>query len=345
MGRAEDLYERIIAGGETAIDEFIESKQSEELFLDFKRSKDNGAGNKLHDHDLNNLATAISGFGNSEGGVIVWGVECSKGKDNSDLPDKKHPIKNVHKFKSWLEGAISGRTVPPHTTVLNNAISVDSVDNGFVITLIPKSNHAPHQTVGELKYYIRAGSSFVPTPHGVLSGLFGKTLQPNIYPIFLIKSVDFTRSPNRFKICFGIQNDGQGIASNVYMSIDEKSKIGPNCKIKFINSDRENFSRTKSFDKKITFVSTSEFPIPPRTICQPVILDISFSTPISESLIIEVTIGCFEKEPVTYIIENDHITMSKLWDDFCNQHRNTLPGDDECNEFISKFLNIEKYQR
>jgi hypothetical protein len=47
MGRAEDLFERIRNEGESAIDFFIETQQSEELFLDFKRSADNGAGRKL----------------------------------------------------------------------------------------------------------------------------------------------------------------------------------------------------------------------------------------------------------------------------------------------------------
>lgn len=76
MGRAEDLFERLKQGGETAIDELIEQRQAEELFLDFKRSADGASGRRLHDNDRQNLARAISGFGNSEGGVIIWGVDC-----------------------------------------------------------------------------------------------------------------------------------------------------------------------------------------------------------------------------------------------------------------------------
>ena len=48
--------------GEQAIDGFILERQSEELFLDFKRSSDNGAGDRLSDRDRDNLAKAISGF-------------------------------------------------------------------------------------------------------------------------------------------------------------------------------------------------------------------------------------------------------------------------------------------
>ena len=71
MGRAEDLLSRIEVGGEMAIDRMIEDRQCEELFLDFKRSADNGSGARLDSTDRNDLAKAISGFGNSEGGVVI----------------------------------------------------------------------------------------------------------------------------------------------------------------------------------------------------------------------------------------------------------------------------------
>jgi hypothetical protein len=38
MGRAEDIFERIKAEGELAINEFVQTRHCEELFLDFKRS-------------------------------------------------------------------------------------------------------------------------------------------------------------------------------------------------------------------------------------------------------------------------------------------------------------------
>jgi len=68
MGRAEDIFDRIVEQGEAAIDEFIQTRASEELFLDFKRSADHGHGTALHQNDRANFERAVSGFGNSEGG-------------------------------------------------------------------------------------------------------------------------------------------------------------------------------------------------------------------------------------------------------------------------------------
>ena len=56
MGRAEEIFEKIKRDGIVAVDEFFVQRQSEELFLDFKRSADNGEGTKLHENDRHNLA-------------------------------------------------------------------------------------------------------------------------------------------------------------------------------------------------------------------------------------------------------------------------------------------------
>jgi hypothetical protein len=111
MGRAEDLFEQLVHDGEAAIDRMIADRASEELYLDFKRSADAGAGRKLHDNDRRNLTRAISGFGNSEGGVLIWGGECK------DVATDKLPLDDPELFVSWLEAAVSGCTVPAHPTV------------------------------------------------------------------------------------------------------------------------------------------------------------------------------------------------------------------------------------
>lgn len=87
MSRAEDIFEKLIYFGEDAIDEFIMSRQTEELFLDFKQAVSDGKSMRsLHPNDRRNLGKAISAFGNSEGGVLVWGVECSRDWSLATLP-------------------------------------------------------------------------------------------------------------------------------------------------------------------------------------------------------------------------------------------------------------------
>jgi hypothetical protein len=120
--RATELFERFVSGGEAVIDQFIAEQISEELFVDYKRVTNEGASPKLEQSDRENFARAISGFGNSEGGIIVWGVDCRDDRERGDVPTTKYPIQNVKRFLSYLEGATSGCTLPPHDEVRHHLI-------------------------------------------------------------------------------------------------------------------------------------------------------------------------------------------------------------------------------
>jgi hypothetical protein len=114
MSRAQDLFDQLVTGGEPEVLSFINQPITEELFLDYKRSADNGAGTTLHNNDRANLARAISGFGNSEGGIIVWGVDCRNDPNRGDIPTQPIRIQNPIRFKSWLDNA----TIPRSDTML-----------------------------------------------------------------------------------------------------------------------------------------------------------------------------------------------------------------------------------
>jgi hypothetical protein len=45
MSRAQDLFDRLVAGGEAEVLSFIAQPVTEELFLDYKRSADGGSWN------------------------------------------------------------------------------------------------------------------------------------------------------------------------------------------------------------------------------------------------------------------------------------------------------------
>lgn len=57
-----------------------------------------------------------------------------------------------------------------HRTAARRAVVANDANGaGFVVTLIPASETAPHQSTVDHRYCIRAGSSFVTAPHGVLA--------------------------------------------------------------------------------------------------------------------------------------------------------------------------------
>ena len=298
MGRAEDIYERIKSEGEAAIDRFIDDRQSEELFLDFKRSSDNGSGKKLHQIDRENFASAISGFGNSEGGVIVWGVDCSPTVgDSSDVARYKEHIKKPGRFRSWLEGVVSGCTIPAHQLVENHVLISSDNNIGFVITLIPKSPIAPHQVVTSgkrnLQYLVRAGSSFVQAPHAVLSGMFGRLPIARIVPNFIVSEY-IDSNNNEIVVELGIMaaNMGPGIAVDTFVTITVNSTPGPNCRMWF-QPDKQGVWESWDFMKlKFTSVTKREVRLPPQVELMPVVISIRLKPPFVNEFDISGYFGC-----------------------------------------------------
>jgi hypothetical protein len=301
MGRAEDLFDRLGKVGEDAIDELISIRQSEEPFLDFKRSADNGSGRHLHDIDRNNLAKAISGFGNSEGGVIVWGVECQPKADIGDVASSKKYIQNPQRFVSWLEGAVSGCTIPPHPGVRHICIIADTT-SGFAVTYIPKSHLVPHQCLRPLQYYIRAGSDFVPTPHAVLMGLFGRPPQPFVFHMWSYPPARLVDNGQGYPaiecdVDFRLGSHGPSLARGLYVNL----QILPPKDLSsaaFIPVDPTNWSYRHSLGRMTNLVANDSFKLAPMATVSPVTLKLKFIPPFNSDFIYELTFG-HESSPIS----------------------------------------------
>jgi hypothetical protein len=293
MARAEDLFSMIVERGEDALDELIEQCASEELFLDFKRSGNNGAGNSLNIHDRNNLEKVISGFGNSEGGVVVWGIECSSNPETGDVASEKVSIENPARFKSLVENAISGRTIPAHSKIQNHVITCDD-GRGFVITLIPQSDHAPHQTTRDNKYYMRAGSSFLPVPHAILAGMFGRRPQPHVFHTYTLPWPEPIPGGDGINFSIGLllRNEGPGIASDIFATVIYHTSPGENCSGQFTQIEGELFIGNIMLSSQLSVVSRPEFKLPPDADCSPFSIQLRLLPPFTTELKITGNCGC-----------------------------------------------------
>ena len=342
MARAEDIFEQIISGGLNAINAFILSSKSEELFLDFKRSSDCGTSNRLSQNDRNNLAKAISGFGNSEGGVIVWGIDCSQNPQEGDVAKALFPIANVKRFESWIEGAISGCTVPPHSKVQNFAVTNESEVNGFLVTLIPKSINAPHQMLPKRQYYIRAGSDFVPTPHDVLAGLFGRRPQPHVFHMFTTAPAKLQDETIKISVGFLIRNQGPGIASNVFITLLVYDFPGEDESIAIQRSDPQNWTGTWSFGRHLSLIAKDGVKLPPNAHFQPIIMEAYVAPPFDNDFRLEGTVGSAESEPHTFTLSCKRETITSLYNDLMNKAKAGTITKKDRYTFVSKFLNIKE---
>ncbi len=320
QGRAEEIFFNIEKDGEKAIDDFIINRQSEELFLDFKRSINDGDGKYIDQRDREILARCISGFGNSEGGVIVWGVDCSQGEDYSDVARAKYPIKNVARFRSWIENVISSCTIPPHNGVQNHHIKIDPDGRGFVVTYIPKSNYAPHQVIStgryQNHYYIRVGSSFATTPHSVLAGMFGKRPEPNVYPMFTLGPATITRDGIHIQLGIMITNEGPGIASDLFLNATIAKAFGDNSKLYFDPIDPADWRSQFAFGIILHVISKKDFRLAPDSFVQPVIINAVIKPPFESGLRINITCGCGQSPSYKFTLESSKEEIENAYKDY-----------------------------
>lgn len=340
MERARELFDRVVANGEDAIDEFIATRSAEELFLDFKRSSDDGNSRKLTDIDRNNLAKAISGFGNSSGGIVIWGVDCSKAGDGADVARAKIPISNIQRFLGNLQGAVSGCTIPPHNKVEHRSIAINGTDSGYAVTYIPASDNTPHQVVGKLQYYIRAGSDFVPTPHQVLAGMFGRRPQPHVFHMFTVSPAS---NDGQVLICeYGIvvTNGGPGIAKDLFFTAMILDALGERTTISWEIQDKTNWTGNFVFGRQISLMSNESVRVPPTAYLVPLTLRIELRPPFTERLYLKANIGCAGSPTMNIEFEKTAADVGGLYSEYFARLDNEDPSLEFRHRIASEMLNI-----
>ena len=149
--RAEEYFKQIKNSASPA--EFLKGlltskpPRFEDEWLEFK-------GNPHNDRDgINAWSKSLSAFANTEGGVLIWGIDARK-KDNTDSASGLRLITNTSEFKSRLLELLIGATDPPVSGVqIEEIVEPPGSKQGFVVCLIPESEYKPVRAELEMKQY------------------------------------------------------------------------------------------------------------------------------------------------------------------------------------------------
>lgn len=118
------------------IDGFVAARQEEHLSLDFKTV---GGPELKTSADKKNFAEVLSGFANSAGGIVIWGVATEKDGSGQDVATARKLIPAVAAFVNRLEEATPFSVTPCIAGVRHRAIEV-AAGAGFAVTYIPESD-------------------------------------------------------------------------------------------------------------------------------------------------------------------------------------------------------------
>lgn len=197
-GPVEGLFRRLSS---SKIEAMVGTVQENHI-LDFKL-----IGEDLSSRDdKRNLAIALSGFANAEGGVVVWGVDARR--DDKDLGVDKvisaPGVRNAGKLLSRLNDLTAQACAPVPAGVQHRQIRARSGPT-FVVTFVPASDGGPHMAkLGEDRYFTRSGGSFVRLEHFQVADMFGRRPMP----VLSVAAIEV--EPYRFQI--RITNSGRGAA-------------------------------------------------------------------------------------------------------------------------------------
>ncbi len=203
------------------IEELIKEGESEGMFLECKSPLEP----LLDKKKKIKLATTLSGFSNTEGGIVIWGVSTTK-HDHSglDILTQIEEIGNCDYFSKQIERSIPTLTTPSITTCLNKVIKKSKGDSrGLVITYVPKTLGDPVQSNIDNNFYFRNGDEFTILPYEMLKRLFASTESPDLHIIFNSEIVK-NKGNGMWEIPIIIKNDSSAVAehTNVFVQIENE---------------------------------------------------------------------------------------------------------------------------
>jgi len=197
-------------------------------FLDFKQEPQS-------DDELKRIwYPALSGFSNTAGGVIIWGIQARKDSGGVDAAHKITHVANPSTFRTRLVELHRDATDPPVQGVeIQEWVDASAHCKGFVVCLVPEGGFKPYRAEirGHEQYYIRVGDSFRVPNRALLRSLFYPQIRSALKVEASLEWV-LTESGSRqdqaaFRCDLRIQNVGPATAKDAHIVFELNQR--PRC--------------------------------------------------------------------------------------------------------------------
>lgn len=173
--------------GETGIQQLVASGEQEDVGLEFKAKAQAGHG-RLERPDVKNLGKAISAFANSEGGLLIWGINARRDPDTGiDCARALDPIGGIELFKSQVNERLSEIIRPAHSAIEVALVRSSSApDSGYLLLYVPRSERRPHMSRApdDHTYWRRVGASSLRMEHGDIEDAFTRRRVGALAPVY-----------------------------------------------------------------------------------------------------------------------------------------------------------------
>ncbi|MEQ8417877.1 MAG: ATP-binding protein [Imperialibacter sp.] len=204
-----------------SIASYVENEIEEDLLLEFKTAN----FPEQREFDQKNFSKCLSGFANSNGGLIVWGIKASPNRKKQDVAKELKPIERLTEFSNFLKRMEGTAISPVLSGIHHKKIPINKEDRGYIVTYVPASEVAPHMANYDGKHYFkRSGDSFYACEHYDIVDMFSRRKAPKLRLIARRKfSPGSVRAGIRYFdlfIVLTIENIGGVTAKHPFLKVD-----------------------------------------------------------------------------------------------------------------------------
>lgn len=193
--------------------ELISNGESEGIYYECKSPIEPKLNKDMQKH----LAKACSGFANTNGGIVIYGMSTvHHGHSDLDVMAQLEPIGQVTNFAKQVENSIPALSTP---AILKPEIRIikekESDTKGVVIVHIPKFSSDPVQSAIDELFYFRSGDDFVVAPYDMIRRFFAAAESPELELIYVAGILKQSPGNGPWAIPVVLRNNSAAIAEHV----------------------------------------------------------------------------------------------------------------------------------
>ena len=218
-----NLWQDLVADAVIAVGALITSKAHEGLRLEFKVKSDQTGD--LNKDDKRNLGEALSGFSNSDGGILIFGIETAKDGDGEFASGFK-PLHPLSALQGKIESLCSEYISPPNVKIEVITITLQE-DSGLIAIRIPRGENRPYMSMAPThqKYYKRSHDRFVPLENYEVVDLVKISDSPSLECELRFMDRGSMGGNRMASLIFGVRNTSRIIAKYPFITYHARAGL------------------------------------------------------------------------------------------------------------------------